>query len=850
MPVPLSPGGCKASLLMATIRQLWTLEMAENPRQNRKFREKACESSREECFQGSRLGSPYPQHKNKITQEALWLDAPYTPPSGAPVLHHLGPFVSMLGAIEIHDNADGLLALLEACARKKDLQSGNKVHDVILQNGLLETYSDALVIMYARCGALSKAKELLDMHKCRSAIPWHALIAGYAQQGQDQNVLIHFEYMQHEGLSPDVATIAFVLKSCRSLKSLDKGEQIHKEISRQGLFANNTLIGNALLDMYVKCGALVKAQQVFEELSPRNIVSWNTIIAGHAHNGQGKKALRYFDRMRQEGGLSPNAVTFSSILKACGSSGALHMGKQIHEKISREGLLNNLKLGTALVDMYVKCGSLVKAREVLEDLPSRDVISWNVLLSGYAQKGHGEQALTCFEEMRQGGISPDAVTFVCMLQACASIRAIDKGERIHDEIDRQGFLGKYVQLGNALVDMYAKCGALQKAHQVLLDLPSRNIVTWNALIAGYAQGGHGEQALKCFQQVHLDGLMPDAVTYTCILKSCGSIGAIEKGEEIHDTISRRGLLENNIVLGTALVDMYAKCGALEKAQRVLKVLQSRDVVSWSALISGYAQQGQGEQALNCFECMQREGLSPNAVTFASILKACASIGAVDKGEQIHDAIAQQGLLKNNIILGTALVDMYAKCGALSKAHLLLKEFSFRDVVLWGALMAGYVQQGHAKEALCCFKEMQDEGLTPDTVAFSSVLLACSQLGLVEDGYMHFMSMSSKYGMKPVMEHYICMVDLLGRAGHLDKAGSMIKEIPFPKNILIWTALLGACQIWGDVNIGRWAFEEAVLVDRTDSAAYILMSNIYVAAGMPDDAKKIDAMRIRIKASSG
>ena len=262
----------------------------------------------------------------------------------------------------------------------------------------------------------------------------------------------------------------------------------------------------------------------------------------------------------------------------------------------------------------------------------------------------------------------------------------------------RGFLKKDNMLGNSLVDMYVKCGMVDKALEVLEELPNRDVVTWSSLIGGYAQCGQCCVAINCFERMLSEGLSPNVVTFVCILKACTSIGAIDKGEEIHNFIASKGWVDRDIILGTALVDMYAKCGMLVKAQKVLEELSVRDVVCWSALITGYAQQGQGYMALNCFDWMQREGLSPNEVTLSCFLKACGSMGAIEKGEQIHAEIANNGLLEKNIVLATALVDMYAKCGALSKARKVHNELPVRTVASWNALIAGYAQEGQIKKS--------------------------------------------------------------------------------------------------------------------------------------------------------
>ncbi|MCO5570113.1 hypothetical protein L7F22_023829 [Adiantum nelumboides] len=599
--------------------------------------------------------------------------------------------------------------------------------------------------------------------------------------------------------------------------------------------------------MYAKCCELERAQVLLGTHKSKDLTTWTALIGGYAREGQGQRALECFEIMQQER-ISPDAVTYVSILKACAILKAVNKGERIHDEVARQGLLeSNVVLGNALVDMYVKCGALSKARDVVKKLPFRDVVSWSTLISGYAEAGQGHEALTCFECMQKEGILPNSVTYTCSLKACGAIRAIDKGQQIHNDIKKQGLLQENTVLGNALVDMYAKCGAASKAHEVLKMLPVRNVVSWNALIAGYTKAGQGDEALNCFMCMKHEGILPDAITYACTLNACAAIGALDKGKQIHAEVTEQELLQSNIVLGSSFVDMYAKCGALSKAQDVLDKLPSRNVVSWNALIAGFAHEGKGDRVLACFQRMQHEHICPNAVTYACILKACAIIGDIDRGKLIHDEICKQGLLEDNIVLGNAIVDMYAKCGAVLKAHHVLEKLRHRNLISWSSLITGYAQEGQGEQALNCFKRMLSEGILPDAVTLLSVLNMCSHLGLVQEGHEVFISMIFIYRIKPDLQCYACIVDLLGRAGQLEKAAELIQEMGVVNSSTIWLILLAACQRWGDINVGKWAFEQAIQVDKCNWSAYVLMANIYAAAGMQENAKDTEALGTGLKA---
>ncbi|MCO5606079.1 hypothetical protein L7F22_060266 [Adiantum nelumboides] len=238
---------------------------------------------------------------------------------------------------------------------------------------------------------------------------------------------------------------------------------------------------------------------------------------------------------------------------------------------------NNVFVGTALVNLYAKCGALRTAQELFDKLHVRNEVSWTALLAGYAEYGFFKEAFSCFEQMQGEGIHPNAITFSSILKACANSRNLEKGQELHNLVLRDHLLADHIEVGNALVDMYAKCGAMQKAQEVFDELPTRDVVSWNALITGYTQNGHGEEALSCFEQIQEVGFSPNAVTCICILKACGSIRASDRGEAIHALITREQLLKTCSKVANALVDMYVKCGALEKAKDVLNQVPVHNV---------------------------------------------------------------------------------------------------------------------------------------------------------------------------------------------------------------------------------------------------------------------------------
>ncbi|KAH7302040.1 hypothetical protein KP509_23G053400 [Ceratopteris richardii] len=457
----------------------------------------------------------------------------------------------------------------------------------------------------------------------------------------------------------------------------------------------NSYIGTTLIDMYAKCHMPIMAQEVFDMLPARDIVSWTALIAGFAKHDLGMEALRCFDCL-QDDGFHPNAVTYVSLQK----------GIEIHAKIEKDGMLGtNLAVGNALIDMYVKCGLISKAHEVFNRLPNQDVVSWTALIAGYAKHGDAMFALKCLDEMQLKGVAPNAVTYVCCLIACGRIGDVEKGKEIHEEIVSKGLL-ETLALGNALVDMYANCGFLKRALEVFDILPKRDVISWNALMSSYVNYEYGIKALNCLAQMQIEEMWRKGIEHGGAVdgKDGGRIlGAWEvdmRGEFPLLFVSKKeawtklphsevvkkcqGKLEH--YRGLALIDMYAKCHMPIMAQEVFDMLPARDIVSWTALIAGFAKHDLGMEALRCFDCLQDDGFHPNAVTYVCTLNACGNIKALQKGIEIHAKIEKDGMLGTNLAVGNALIDMYVKCGLISKAHQVFNRLPNQDVVSWTALI--------------------------------------------------------------------------------------------------------------------------------------------------------------------
>lgn len=619
------------------------------------------------------------------------------------------------------------------------------------------------------------------------------------------------------------------IQECIHIKSLAAGKQIHLVIVMGGVKADINL-EKAVLNMYARFGNMEDARKLFFSMNRHDLSAWNMMIAGYAKHGRAKEAFRLLQEM-QLAGMSPDEITFLSVLKGCAN---LEDAKWVHAQIAKLGFASNLFVGSALLDVYAKCGSIDDAREVFDNMSEHNVVSWSAMIAGYVQCGLSDKAFKLFEQMEHQHVKPNEVTYISMLKACNSFAGLGKVKQIHKQIVQSGYECKLI-VGNALVDTYAKCGSTQNARRVFDTMALRNVISWTAMISGYVQHEHTEDAIKLFKRMEQVGVKANEVTFTTLVKLCTGLAALELGKEIHACIMK-SRIKASIFVENSLIDMYVKCSTIEDANSVFNKMPVRDVISWSAVIGGYVLHECPEEAFKLFQQMGCGGEMPNDVTFISLLMACASLAALDKGKQIHAHIIRCGF-EMYLFVENTLIDTYCKCGSLEDAHEIFNKIPKRDLVSWNALLAGFSQHGHSEKAFNLFQQMCEEGLTLDHVTFLGLLSVCRHAGLVDEGHMYFDLMTQEHGIRPTAEHCACLVDLIGRTGRLEEAVEFIEKLPF-ESVMVWMALLGASRICGDVHVAELATESILELAPENTAAFVLLSNVYAAVGTLVDKAKV------------
>ncbi|KAL6839811.1 hypothetical protein ACP4OV_029621 [Aristida adscensionis] len=510
------------------------------------------------------------------------------------------------------------------------------------------------------------------------------------------------------------------------------------------------------------------------------------------------------------------------------------------------------------------------ARHLFDAVPRPTTDLCGILLSALSKLSLHRDLLEAVSSLyrRGAGVPPGCVPLV--VKACALSAATCKGTQAHCHVLVRGLLGD-VFVQTALVDFYAKSGDMESAERVFSEMPvkdpipmnclitgysksgdvekarrlfdsmaRRTSASWNSMIACYAHGGEFRESLALFDRMLSDGARPNAITITTVFSICAKTGDLETGRRARGLIGEEDL--RNVIVHTALIEMYVKCRAIDEARQEFDRMLQRDVVAWSTMIAGYAQNGRPHESLELFERMKAANCRPNEVTLVGVLSACAQLGSDELGEQIGNYVESQSLPLTSY-LGSALIDMYTKCGHVGRARNVFSRMEQKVVITWNSMIRGLALNGFAEDAINLYENMAADGVQPNEITFVALLTACTHAGLVEEGMAFFEEMKGKHNVSPQVEHCACMVDLLCKSGRLWEAYGFICDMEVTPNAVIWSTLLSACRTHADVELAKLAAAKLLVLEPENSSIYVLLSNIYADAGLWSKVREIrDLMR--------
>lgn len=590
----------------------------------------------------------------------------------------------------------------------------------------------------------------------------------FVTQGHLPNAFKTFFQLQHHAASSSPSPSSFhillhpissLLLACINLKSLPQGKQLHSQIISLGFDQHPVLVAR-LISFYTNLDLLDDAHIVVKNSNTLDPLHWNMLISSYVRNGLFAEAVSAYKKMLNKK-IKPDDFTYPSVLKACGELLDCATGMEVHKSIETSLMEWNLFVHNALISMYGRVGELEVARRLFDNMPARDAVSWNTIISCYASRGMWEEAFQLFERMQEEDIE-------------------------------------------------------------------MNIIIWNTIAGGCLHSGNFMGAFQLLSRmrasIHLDN-----VAMVIGLNASSHIGALKLGKEIHGHAIRTCLdVFDNIK--NALITMYSRCKDLRHAYMVFHRMEEKGLITWNAMLSGYAHMDQSEEVSFLFREMLHKGVEPNFVTIASVLPLCARIANLQHGKECHCYIMKREEFKNYLLLWNALIDMYARSGKVLEARRVFDSLSTRDEVTYTSMILGYGMKGDGGIAVKLFEEMCKFNIKPDHVTMVAVLTACSHSGLVIQGQLLFKKMFDVYGIIPRIEHYACMADLYGRAGFLNKAKEVITGMPCKPTSAMWATLIGACRIHGNTVMGEWAAGKLLEMRPDHSGYYVLIANMYAAAG--------------------
>ncbi|XP_047980239.1 putative pentatricopeptide repeat-containing protein At5g08490 isoform X1 [Salvia hispanica] len=640
--------------------------------------------------------------------------------------HTVMRFFNMLRAVrDPKPSAVTLAIVIPVCTRSGTRGARRSVHAYAIKSGMESQtlVGNALVSMYAKSGLVLDACVVFGEISDRDVVSYNAAIAGLAENQLMGDAFQLFTEMIRGPVMPNYATIANVLPICAAMgkTGCDRlGKEIHGYVLRRSDLEDETTVINAILSFYLRVGRIQEAESLFDRMKFRDSVSWNSIIAGYASNGQWLKALETFRRFVCVKMVGLDAITVISILPVCAQLNDLQVGKEIHGYVLRQPALNkDTSIGNAFTKFYAKCGRIDAAFGTFSLIREKDLISWNTMLDALALNLLTTQFADLLCLMFVEGVKPDAITILTVVQLYASLSRINNVKETHGFSLRSGVLHGDTKptLGNALLDAYAKCenmeyasklfdnlsgkrnvvtcnsmisgyvenGSLDDANTIFHSISERDITTWNLMIRGYAQNECPGEALRLFHELQHHGLRPDPMTIVSVIPVCGQMASVHLLRQCHGYIIRACF--NDAHLMAALIDVYSKCGNISAAYKLYQSTPQKDLVVFTAMVGGFAMHGMSKEAIKVFDFMLKCGIKPDHVVITAVLSACRHAGLINEGLSVFNSIDQVHHMEPSMEQYACVVDLLGRAGKIKEALSFLTDMPVApNANLWGTLL--------------------------------------------------------------------------------------------------------------------------------------------------------------------
>ncbi|KAJ8760457.1 hypothetical protein K2173_015124 [Erythroxylum novogranatense] len=592
-------------------------------------------------------------------------------------------------------------------------------------------------------------------------------IQRFAKENQLKEALTIMDYVDQQGIPVNPTTFSALIASCIRSKNLTFARQIHAHIRINGL-ENNEFLLTKLVQLYTACGSVEDAQQVFNECSCASVYPWNALLRGTVLSG-GRKyryVLSTYMEMR-ELGVELNVYTFCNVIKSFAGALALKQGLKTHALLVKNGMLGSSVLMTSLVDMYSKCGKVKFAHKVFEETLDRDIVVWGAMIAGFAHNSRQWESLDYTRWMVREGLYPNSVVLTTILPAIGEVKARKLGQEVHGYIVKMKHYSRQLFVQSGLIDMYCKCGDINSGRRVFYGSSERNAVSWTALMSGYVLNGRLEQALRSVVWMQQEGFKPDVVTVVTVIPVCGELRALKHGKEIHAYAVKNFFLPN-VSVSTSLIKMYSECGNLQYSIKLFNGMENRNVISWTAIIDSFAENGCMDEAFSLFRSMQMSRHRPDSITMARMLNFCRETKALKLGKEIHGQVLKKEF-ESIPLVSSEIIKMYGSCGLISSAKLVFNAIAVKGSMTWTAIIEAHGNSNLWRDAISLFNEMISLGFAPNDVTFKVVMSICDQAGFVDDACSIFKLMSQRDEIKSLDECRSILFGLLKRCVGIEEA---------------------------------------------------------------------------------
>ncbi|KAJ0984969.1 hypothetical protein J5N97_003325 [Dioscorea zingiberensis] len=743
----------------------------------------------------------------------------------------------MFSCVSIHRVARFTFpSLLKDIAAKLDLNNGVKVHVRILELGLQFDchIASSLINMYVRCGSFDYATKVFDQLPQRDVAVWNTMLSGYFHHSRPCDGLVLLARMQLLGFKPDAHSLGILLGACSGFfLDIRRGKEVHAYAFRNA-FDGEKILETTLIDVYSKLGGIKEAYRVFNHAVENNVLMWNAIIGGFCYNGLSEISLELFVLMINKG-CEMKAATFTSVLMSCSIGKFANFGQGVHCCVIKKGHEFDPYVRTSLLTMYAKCGLVNDARKVFYVVQSDGTELWNSMISAYVRNSCVREVLDVYIQMRVAGVRLDSITISNLLSACGNFRLMDFGRKIHGElVKRPELMNMIVQ--SSLLTMYMKNGDIETADAFFNSNEVEDIVVWGTMISGFCQNKKFDSALGLFHQLMAKGLKPDSTVIASVVSASSSLGCLKLGFQLHGHAIKSGAAAD-VFVGSGLIDLYAKLNMPDSSECVLRNMAYKNLVVYNSMISAYGRNGLVDESIRVLGEISQQGLSPDSISITSALASVSSAASLSKGKMIHGYQVRKGVLSDALV-ENALLDMYMKCGCLGYGQRIFNSMTFKNLVAWNTMIAGYGSHGHCFVAFEMFEEMKRFEVSPDGTTFLSLISSCSHSRLVEEGMRIFNSMHRDHGIVPKKEHYANMVDLFSRAGWLNEAYQFIQKMPIEPDESVFLCLLSACRVHRHKNLGELVADHLLNIKPGESGSYTQLLNFYNEIGLFDRAARL------------